>query len=191
MFETRVRVLEEPDIKRAMNRIAHEIMEKNRGAQDLCIIGIRTRGVYMAERIAGIIRDVEGVAVPVGTLDIAMYRDDIGTRPSPEVRSTDIPCDVTGMTVILVDDVLFTGRSARAAMDAVMDFGRPHSIQLAVLIDRGHRELPIRADYVGKNIPTSRTEKVRVALRELDGTEGVDLGSEGPDEPDKRPGEGS
>ncbi len=191
VFESRVRVLEEPDIKRAMNRIAHEIMEKNRGAQDLCIIGIRTRGVYLAERIAGIIRDVEDVSVPVGTLDIAMYRDDIGTRPSPEVRSTDIPCDVTGMTVILVDDVLFTGRSARAAMDAVMDFGRPHSIQLAVLIDRGHRELPIRADYVGKNIPTSRTEKVRVALRELDGTEGVDLGSEGSEEPVDAPGEGS
>ncbi len=191
MFKERVRVLEEPDVKRAMNRIAHEIMEKNRGAQDLCIIGIRTRGVYLAERIADIIKEVEGVTVPVGTLDIAMYRDDIGTRPSPEVRSTDIPCDVTGMSVILVDDVLFTGRSARAAMDAVMDFGRPTSIQLAVLIDRGHRELPIRADYVGKNIPTSRTEKVRVAIRELDGYEGVDLGSEEPDEPSEDAGEGS
>ncbi len=191
MFKERVRVLEEPDIKRAMNRIAHEIMEKNRGAQDLCIIGIRTRGVYLAERIASTIREVEGVAVPVGTLDIAMYRDDIGTRPSPEVRSTDIPCDVTGMSVILVDDVLFTGRSARAAMDAVMDFGRPHSIQLAVLIDRGHRELPIRADYVGKNIPTSRTEKVRVALRELDGYEGVDLGFEEAEEPHAGVEEGS
>jgi len=191
VFKERVRVLEEPDIKRALNRIAHEIMEKNRGAQDLCIIGIRTRGVYLAERVAGIIRDVEGVAVPVGALDIAMYRDDIGTRPSPEVKSTDIPCDVTGMTVILVDDVLFTGRSARAAMDAVMDFGRPHSIQLAVLVDRGHRELPIRADYVGKNIPTSRAEKVRVALRELDGYEGVDLGSEEPEGPDKSAQEGS
>lgn len=191
MSKESVRVLEEPDIKRALNRIAHEIMEKNRGAQDLCIIGIRTRGVYMAERIAGIIREVEGVAVPVGTLDIAMYRDDIGTKPSPEVRSTDIPCDVTGMSVILVDDVLFTGRSARAAMDAVIDFGRPHSIQLAVLIDRGHRELPIRADYVGKNIPTSRTEKVRVALRELDGTDAVDRDSQEPEGLDSSVREGS
>ncbi len=191
MFKERVRVLEEPDIMRAMNRIAHEILEKNHGGQNLCVIGIRTRGVYLAERIAGTIREVEGVEVPVGTLDIAMYRDDIGTRPSPEVRSTDIPCDVNGINVILVDDVLFTGRSARAAMDAVMDFGRPHSIQLAVLVDRGHRELPIRADYVGKNIPTSRAEKVQVALRELDGTDAVSLGSEEPSEPESGAGEDS
>jgi pyrimidine operon attenuation protein/uracil phosphoribosyltransferase len=177
-FRERVKVLEEGDIKRALTRIAHEIMERNKGALGICVIGIRTRGVYLAERIAGIMGEAEGLSIPVGALDISFYRDDIVTRPQPVVRSTEIPCDVTGMDVVLVDDVLFTGRSARAAMDAVMDFGRPRTIQLAVLIDRGHRELPLRADYVGKNLPTSQSEKVKVALAELDGYDAVSLGAE-------------
>ncbi|MHB8780345.1 MAG: bifunctional pyr operon transcriptional regulator/uracil phosphoribosyltransferase PyrR [Candidatus Geothermincolia bacterium] len=178
MFDERVRILEAADIGRALRRIAHEIVERNHGAADVCIIGIRTRGVHLAERIARIIGEAEGQPPPVGALDISFYRDDIGTRPQPEVRSTELPCDLTGKQVVLVDDVLFTGRSARAAMDAVMDFGRPRSIQLAVLVDRGHRELPIRADYIGKNLPTSSTEKVKVALSELDGEDVVSIGAE-------------
>ena len=177
VFEERKRIMEQADIKRALNRIAHEIVERNKGAQELCIIGIRTRGVFLAERISGIIESIEGVKVPIGALDITLYRDDIATRPQPEVRSTNIPFDVTAMNVIIVDDVLFTGRSARAAMDAVIDFGRPRSIQLAVLMDRGHKELPIRADYVGKNIPTAKAEKVRVSLEEIDGFDAVSIGS--------------
>lgn len=164
-------VLEQRDIERAVQRIAHEIVERNRGAVELAVIGIRTRGVSLARRIVSIINRLEGVEVPLGILDITLYRDDIYTRRQPEVKETDIPFDVTGKHVVIVDDVLFTGRSVRAAIDAIIDFGRPRTIQLAVLVDRGHRELPIRADYVGKNIPTSRVDQVKVYLEEVDGRE--------------------
>jgi pyrimidine operon attenuation protein/uracil phosphoribosyltransferase len=169
--EEKAVVLDERDIERAVQRIAHEIVERNRGAVELAVIGIRTRGVSLARRIVSIINRLEGVEVPLGILDITLYRDDIHTRRQPEVKETDIPFDVTGKHVVIVDDVLFTGRSVRAAIDAIIDFGRPRSIQLAVLVDRGHRELPIRADYVGKNIPTSRVDQVKVYLEEVDGRE--------------------
>jgi pyrimidine operon attenuation protein/uracil phosphoribosyltransferase len=165
-----VRLLEEAEIRRAVTRIAHEILERNKGAQGLVLVGIAARGDHLAKRLAGEIRQIEGAEVPVGELDITFYRDDIGMRAeAPEVHETRIDFDVTGKTVVLVDDVLFSGRTIRAAMDALVDFGRPAAIQLAVLIDRGHRELPIRADYVGKNAPTRKGEDVRVALKEVDG----------------------
>ncbi len=162
-------VLDRRDIERAVQRIAHEIVERNHGAADLVVIGVRTRGVSLARRIVPIIKRLEGVEVPLGVLDITLYRDDFATNPQPEVKETDISFDVTGKNVVIVDDVLYTGRSVRAAIDAIFDFGRPRSIQLAVLVDRGHRELPIRADYVGKNIPTARTEQVKLYLEEEDG----------------------
>jgi len=165
-------VMDQEDISRALIRIAHEILEKNRGCADVVVIGIRTRGVPLAQRIADNIRRIEGKEVPVGTLDIALYRDDIFTRP-PVVRQTEIPFDMTGKRVVLVDDVLFTGRTIRAALDALIDFGRPACIQLAVLVDRGHRELPIRPDYVGKNIPTAKSERVVVKVKEIDGQDRV------------------
>jgi len=164
------------EINRALARIAHEIVERNKGAEDLLLIGLRTRGVPLAKRIAKVIEDFENLSVPVGALDIGPYRDDI---PSPKLKSirersnTEIPTGVTNKRVILVDDVLYTGRSIRAAMDAVIDLGRPKCIQLAVLIDRGHRELPIRADYVGKNIPSARDEEIKVRLQEVDGVDEV------------------
>lgn len=161
-------VMNAVEMRRALVRIAHEIMERNRGAERLMLIGIRNRGVPLARRLAAIIRDLEGVEVPLGELDITLYRDDLHSRDLPIVRRTDIPGSVAGKRVVLVDDVLFTGRTVRAALDAVIDFGRPDSIQLAVLIDRGHRELPIRADYVGKNLPTARDEDVQVRLEESD-----------------------
>ncbi len=155
------------DIERILSRMAHEVIERSKGTENLCLVGIQRGGVHLARRLARKIRAIEGADIPVGSLDISLYRDDVGMRKDhPVVRKTDIPCDVTGMMIILVDDVLFTGRSIRAAMDAIMDFGRPAQIQLAVLIDRGHRELPIRADYVGKNIPTSRSETIDVQLEE-------------------------
>ena len=157
------------DVERAIRRMAHEIVERNRGAEGLAVVGIRTRGVPLARRIAGLIGELEDQEVPLGILDITLYRDDIFDRPQPEVRETDIPFDVTGRSLVIVDDVLYTGRSVRAAVDAIMDFGRPRRIQLAVLVDRGHRELPIRPDFVGKNVPTSRSERVKVRLRETDG----------------------
>jgi pyrimidine operon attenuation protein/uracil phosphoribosyltransferase len=160
------------EVRRALARIAHEIVEKNKGAEDVVLVGMRTRGVPLAKRIAEIIEGFEGTPIPVGTLDIGLYRDDI----SPE-HSADIPTNITDRRVILVDDVLYTGRSIRAAMDALMDMGRPSSIQLAVLIDRGHRELPIRADYVGKNIPSSTDEDIQVQLEEIDGVDEVVIGS--------------
>jgi pyrimidine operon attenuation protein/uracil phosphoribosyltransferase len=167
------------EIGRALARIAHEIVEKNKGAEDVVLVGMRTRGVPLAKRIAEIIEGFEGTPIPVGTLDIGLYRDDI---PPSELKSanqsrTDIPTSITDRRVILVDDVLYTGRSIRAAMDALMDMGRPSSIQLAVLIDRGHRELPIRADYVGKNIPSSMDEDIQVQLKEIDGVDEVIIGS--------------
>jgi pyrimidine operon attenuation protein/uracil phosphoribosyltransferase len=164
------------EIARALVRIAHEVVEKNRGARDIVLVGVRTRGVPLAQRLAAIIRDFEGIAVPVGALDIGLHRDDISYQESkPAVQSTDIPTDITDKQVILVDDVLYTGRSIRAAMDALVDLGRPRTIQLAVLVDRGHRELPIRADYVGRNIPSSRDEKIQVQVEEIDAIDRVTI----------------
>ena len=174
-YRVKAQVMDAAAIDRALTRIAHEILEANKGCSDLALAGIVTRGAAMATRLAERIRDIEGADVPVGTVDISFYRDDVATRMSPEVHRTDIPFDVEGRTVVLVDDVLFTGRTIRAAMDAVMDYGRPDSIQLAVLVDRGHRELPIRADYVGKNVPTSSKERVKVLFTEIDGQDGVDI----------------
>ena len=169
-------LLDEEAVKRALVRIAHQIIEKNHGCGDLCLVGIRTRGVPLARRLAQNIEAAEGCRVPVGTLDITLYRDDLSrVSDDPVLSATEVGFDVTGRRVVLVDDVLYTGRTARAAMDAVMALGRPARIQLAVLIDRGHRELPIRADFVGKNIPTSHSEVVSVRLQECDGVTGVSL----------------
>ncbi len=163
--------LDKKDIERAVTRMAHEIIEKNKGVGSLCLVGIQRGGVHIAKRISAKLKEIEGSEIPVGTLDIALYRDDINVRKEqPVVRRTQVPCEINGIKVVLVDDVLFTGRSIRAAMDAIMDLGRPAAIQLAVLVDRGHRELPIKADFVGKNIPTSMDETVTVQLTE-DGTE--------------------
>ncbi|HEU4355689.1 MAG TPA: bifunctional pyr operon transcriptional regulator/uracil phosphoribosyltransferase PyrR [Actinomycetota bacterium] len=168
------RILEEAEIRRAITRIAHEILERNHGAAGVVLVGIANRGDDLARRLAAEIERIEGVTPPVGVLDITFYRDDIGMRAeAPEVHETRIDFDITRRTVVLVDDVLFTGRTIRAALDALVDFGRPTAIQLAVLVDRGHRELPIRADYVGKNVPTRTDEQVRVALMELDGEDAV------------------
>ena len=167
--------MDEQEIRRALRRIAHEIIERNKGAQDLVVIGVQSRGVPMAKRLAGAISEIEGVEIPLGSLNVALYRDDYATRSARTVSASDIPFDVTEKTVILVDEVLFTGRTTRAALDAIMDLGRPAVIQLAVLIDRGHRELPIRADYVGKNLPTSRQERVSVRLSDIDGEDAVYL----------------
>ena len=170
----KAQVLDEAALERALIRIAHEIVEKNGGTADLAFVGLRTRGVTLAQRLAERVTGIEGVKPPVGALDITLYRDDLGLKVAqPVVRETEIPFDVTGKIVILVDDVLFTGRTIRAALDAIMDLGRPRAIQLAILVDRGHRELPIRPDYVGKNLPTSRREVVAVRLREHDGEDRV------------------
>jgi pyrimidine operon attenuation protein / uracil phosphoribosyltransferase len=162
-------VMDHTAVDRALTRIAHELLEANKGPEGLALVGIVTRGAVLAQRLADRIRDIEHAEVPVGTLDISFYRDDLATRLNPEVHRTDLPFDLDGRCVVLVDDVLFTGRTIRAAMDALMDYGRPSCIQLAVLVDRGHRELPIRADYVGKNVPTSGRERVRVRVSEIDG----------------------
>lgn len=160
-------LMDSKDIERALTRMAHEIIEKNKGRERLCLVGIQRGGVHLAKRLALKIKEIEKGDVPVGVLDIAFYRDDLGIRKEqPVVRKTDIPFEVTDLKVVLVDDVLFTGRSIRAAMDALMDLGRPAAIQLAVLIDRGHRELPIKADYVGKDVPTALSETVEVYLKE-------------------------
>ena len=156
------------EMRRALTRIAHEILEHNGGAKDLVLVGVRTRGVPLAHRLAELIKSFEGIDVPVGTLDITLYRDDVHLRGPLALEATDLPVSVTGYRVVLVDDVLFTGRTARAAMDAVIDLGRPMNIQLAALVDRGHRELPIRADYIGKNIPSSLSEEIQVRLSEID-----------------------
>ena len=173
---TRRRVLEAPDIGRALTRIAHEILERNRGGESLVLLGIPSRGVPLAERIAAKISEVERVHVPVGSLDVTMYRDDLRMRPARTLLPTQIPPGgIDDMTVVLVDDVLYSGRTIRAALDAMNDVGRPRSVQLAVLVDRGHRELPIRADFVGKNLPTSLAETVAVRLEEHDGEDGVSI----------------
>jgi pyrimidine operon attenuation protein/uracil phosphoribosyltransferase len=165
-------------IGRTLARIAHEIVERNKGVDDLALVGVRTRGVPIAKRLARALKDITGHEVPTGALDITLYRDDImgaSAGVTPLVRKTEIPFSIDGRTIVLVDDVLYTGRTTRAALDALTDFGRPKSIQLVVLVDRGHRELPIKADYVGKNVPTSRQESVQVKLRELDGVDEVVL----------------
>ncbi|HEX6844948.1 MAG TPA: bifunctional pyr operon transcriptional regulator/uracil phosphoribosyltransferase PyrR [Actinomycetota bacterium] len=169
----RASVMEADDIRRALARIAHEILERDT-ADGLALVGVADRGDHLARRLAEDIARIEGADVPVGVLDITFYRDDIGLRAdAPEVHETRIGFDVSGTTVVLVDDVLFTGRTIRSAMDALMDLGRPRAIRLAVLVDRGHRELPIRPDFVGKNVPTSRTDDVRVLVEELDGRDAV------------------
>lgn len=171
-------VLQDADIARALTRIAHEILESNRGADDLVLLGIPTRGEPLAHRIADAISAFAGVEVPVGSLDITLYRDDLRNQPTRPTRPTRIPGErVDGRTVVLVDDVLFSGRSVRAALDAVQDVGRPAAVRLAVLIDRGHRQLPIRPDFVGKNLPSAREERVNVRLREVDGVDEVVISS--------------
>ena len=167
-------VLDARDITRALTRISHEILERNRGADDLVLLGIPSRGVPLAERIAERMASVEGVSVPVGSLDVTMYRDDLRLKPARTLMPTDIPPGgIDGKTVVLVDDVLYSGRTIRAALDALTEVGRPQGVQLAVLVDRGHRELPIRADFVGKNVPTSKKEVIGVKLAEVDGVDSV------------------
>jgi pyrimidine operon attenuation protein/uracil phosphoribosyltransferase len=169
------------DLRRAITRIAHEIIEHNQGLDGCVLLGLQTGGVPLSRRLTETLRQIEGVDVPVGTIDVAFYRDDIGLRPVLPEAVTDIPFDLTGRAVILVDDVLFTGRTVRAALDALNDYGRPRSVQLAVMIDRGHRELPIRPDYVGKNLPTAIGERVHVQLLEVDEIDQVLLVKEGDD----------
>jgi pyrimidine operon attenuation protein/uracil phosphoribosyltransferase len=170
----KARVMEPDDLRRATTRVAHEIVERNRGASDVVLVGIRTRGALWARRLAAEIGSVEGVHPVTGELDITLYRDDLASRGPLPVERTNVP-DVSGKVVVLVDDVFYTGRTIRAALDAITDLGRPQSIQLAVLVDRGHRELPMRADYVGKNLPTSAKEDVRVLFEEADGSDGVEI----------------
>jgi pyrimidine operon attenuation protein/uracil phosphoribosyltransferase len=171
-------VMDADRMARSLTRIAHEIVERNRGVEDLALIGIRARGVPIAERLASEIETIAGVRVPTGALDITLYRDDLrrhAAGPQPVIRRTDVPFSIDDRLILLVDDVLYTGRTIRAAFDALIDFGRPRAIQLVALIDRGHRELPIRADYVGRNIPTSRQQSVQVRLKEIDGRDEVEV----------------
>lgn len=171
-------VLDEQAISRALTRIAHEIIERNKGIENCLLVGIKTRGIYLANRLAGRIKQIEGNSIPVGEVDITLYRDDLTMKTpnnEPMIHGSDIPVDIKEQTVILIDDVLYTGRTVRAAMDAIMDIGRPSQVQLAVLVDRGHRELPIRADYVGKNIPTSSSEVIVVELNEVDPIDQVSI----------------
>lgn len=175
-FAVKARVMEPDDIRRALTRIAHEIVEANKGTEDLVIVGIRTRGAPLADRIAAAIASFEGADLPSGALDVTLYRDDVSLRGPRNLEATTVPADLDGRVVVLVDDVLFTGRTIRAAFDAILDLGRPRAIKLAVLVDRGHRELPIRADHVGKNLPTSSDEDVRVHLSEIDGEDAVLIG---------------
>ena len=169
-------VMSSADMGRAMSRIAHEIIERNRGASSLVLVGIPRPGPVLAERLAGLIEQIEGLKVPTGAVDTTMHRDDLDRRSiGPPVRPTHIPVDVTDRTVVLVDDVLYTGRTLRAALDALNDFGRPRAIQFAAIVDRGHRELPVRADFVGKNLPTADDERVTVRLHELDGEDAVHI----------------
>jgi pyrimidine operon attenuation protein / uracil phosphoribosyltransferase len=176
MAEKQVRLLDEMDIQRSIARVAHEIIERNRGVENLGIVGVRTRGVHIAERIAKHMSDISGRKMETGVLDVTMYRDDFRSRKvGPGMQVTQIPFEIDNSTVLLVDDVLYTGRTSRAALDALMAYGRPSRVQLAVLVDRGHRELPIKADFVGKNIPTSSTENVQVKVTEIDGVDEVVL----------------
>lgn len=174
MREIKATIIDEEGFARTITRLAHEILEKNKGPQSLAIVGIRTRGEFLAKRIAKKIEDVENTSLPIGSLDITLYRDDlIGKLDQPEFKGTDILFNITDKNVILIDDVLFTGRTIRAALDELIDLGRPETIQLAVLVDRGHRQLPIKADYVGKNVPTSPGESIRVHMKEIDGEDAV------------------
>jgi len=176
MTETvKATILDEADVQRTLVRIAHEIVESNGGAQDLALVGIVTRGDVLAHKLAEIIHSIEGGEVPVGTLDISLYRDDIGTKLSPVLKRTEVNFPLEEKTVVLVDDVLFTGRTIRAALDALMDLGRPRCIRLAVLVDRGHRELPIRADFVGKNVPSAYQENVKVRVTPIDDVTCVEI----------------
>lgn len=171
-------VLQQADIARALTRIAHEILESNRGAEGLVLLGIPTRGVTLADRLGPIISEIAGVEIPVGSIDITLFRDDLSKHPTRSPKRTQIPDDgIDGKTVVLVDDVLFSGRSIRAALDALQSIGRPAIVRLAILVDRGHRELPIRPDFVGKNIPSARSERVNVLLSELDGSDEVTIES--------------
>lgn len=173
-FREKAQIMDAPTIARAITRIAHEILEKNKGAADLALVGLRSRGVDLARRMTERLKEIEGLDVPLGVLDVTLYRDDLGrVGPQPVVHKTEIPFPLNEKKVVLVDDVLFTGRTIRAALDGLIDLGRPRLIQLAVLVDRGHRELPIRADFVGKNVPTSRSEQVQVMLVEEDGVDRV------------------
>lgn len=174
-LSTKATVMDALAIDRALTRIAHEIVEVNAGADHIALVGIVTRGDLLAEKLAGKIKEIEGVAVPVGRLDISFYRDDVNIHLAPEVHRTEIPFDIDVYRIVLVDDVLYTGRTIRAALDALMDYGRPQRIELAVLVDRGHRELPIRADFVGKNVPSAQNEQVRLFLEELDGRSAVEI----------------
>ena len=180
IFVPRTQVMDAADLRRAVTRIAHEIVERNHGLEGVVLIGLQTGGVPLAQRLHQSLADIEGLTVPLGTLDVAFYRDDIGLRPVVPEAVTDIPFDLTGRTVVLVDDVLFTGRTVRAALNALNDYGRPRAVQLAVMVDRGHRELPIRPDFVGKNLPTRFDEQVDV------GPEGVVIGSIAPRPADGR-----
>ena len=168
-------IMDAAAVNRALTRIAHEIVEKNHGVANIGLVGIRTRGVHLADRLAKKIESIEGAPVPVGRLDITFYRDDIAINRQPQVEATDVPFDVNAKDIVLCDDVLFTGRTIRAALDALIDYGRPRTIQLAIMVDRGHRELPIRADFVGKNLPTSTNETVKVNLTEVDGYDAVEM----------------
>ena len=175
-------VMDASRVAKTITRIAHEIVERNRGLDEIALVGIRSRGVPIARRIADAIAQISGVSIPVGSLDITLYRDDLMRQPvgpQPLVRKTDIPFSIDDRIILLVDDVLYTGRTVRAALDALIDFGRPQAIQLVVLVDRGHRELPIKADYVGKNLPTSRRESVQVLIEEVDGHDEVVIQAEG------------
>lgn len=176
-------VMDEDEIERTLVRMAHQILEQNKGCENLALVGILTRGDILARKLADIIYNIEGVHVPVGSLDISFYRDDASISGLPQLHGTDILFNIDNKTIVLVDDVLFTGRTIRAALDALMDFGRPARIQLAILVDRGHRELPIRADFVGKNIPSSLNENVRLRLKDIDGYSCVTIS---PIEPGKR-----
>ena len=174
MRRLKAQIIDPEGFERTLTRLAHEILEKNRGAGNIVIVGIRTRGEFIARRIAAIIENVEHTKLSIGSLDITLYRDDLlGKLEQPQLKGTDILFDISGHDVILIDDVLFTGRTIRAALDELIDLGRPRTIQLAVLVDRGHRQLPIRADYVGKNIPTSANESIRVHVKEVDGEDTV------------------
>jgi pyrimidine operon attenuation protein / uracil phosphoribosyltransferase len=175
-MDVKAKIIDEDGLGRIITRMAHEILEKNKGSQNLVLMGMKTRGEYLATRIFERIKEIEKIELPLGVLDVTLYRDDFRTRlKQPEVSVSNITFDINGKDVVIIDDVLYTGRTVRSALNALMDFGRPHSIQLCVLVDRGHRELPIRADYIGKNIPTSNQEEIKVRMKEIDGEDAIYL----------------
>lgn len=175
-MDVKAKIIDEDGLGRIITRMAHEILEKNKGSQNLVLMGMKTRGEYLAARIFERIKEIEKIELPLGVLDVTLYRDDFRTRlKQPEVSVSNITFDINGKDVVIIDDVLYTGRTVRSALNALMDFGRPHSIQLCVLVDRGHRELPIRADYIGKNIPTSNQEEIKVRMKEIDGEDAIYL----------------